>query len=119
MISVHDLHVKCDLCHKRFKDQTLVRNHKLRVHKTKIHFKCMLCDFTHSHAKPIESHYKAIHGRLEDLLVKGFENCYVQVEEKMSPEPQKPHVEVKQEVMDFDQVRVIYIRNVLFCGNSP
>ena len=58
MVNVHNLHAKCDTCEKRFKDQPSVRNHLLRVHKIRLQLKCVLCEFAHSYAKPVESHYR-------------------------------------------------------------
>ena len=116
MISVHELHAKCDMCHKRFRDQVLVRNHKLRVHKIKIHFKCVLCDFTHSYGKPVENHYKESHGRLEDLNAIN-QKCYIQMEVKIEPEPSK---EIKPEVIEIDQVgdRKVCSYFYIICSNN-
>ena len=78
MTKVHDLQSTCNVCSKRFKDQPSVRNHLLRVHKIRIQLKCVLCDFAHSYARPVESHYKEKHGR----LVPGVD-CFTHIEVKV------------------------------------
>ena len=93
MVNVHNLHAKCDTCEKRFKDQPSVRNHLLRVHKIRLQLKCVLCDFAHSYARPVQSHYTEAHGKLDP----GVE-CFKQIEVKINPEP----VVVKKEVIELE-----------------
>ena len=101
MANIHDLNAMCDLCGKRFKDQNLVRNHKLRVHKIKIQFQCVVCDYTMPSARQLETHYTEKHGPLDPKM-----NCYTQIEVKVTePVVKKEVIEIITEEKKVEDVK--------------